>query len=304
MNRLALIAVLLTAPASALAQTAEHPPCWHAEFDAFSFLPGAWTVRAEDRMGDGKWETTEARCWFTKEMKGCMIGAMYVGTRAGNRFEGRGYYGFNNVSGKLQHMWIDDEHGMLTTYEGQKVGDTIVLDYAMVLRGQPTVLRDVYSDISKDAFRMESSRSNDGGKTWLVTSKLAFTREPVVEVAPLPSVELPAELARVLTDYEAGWQAKDEVALAALFAEDGFVLPGGNPPVRGRDAIQQHYKDAGGPLSLRALAYATQGDTGYIVGAYARAKGEPDAGKFTLTLRKDKSGRWLIVSDMDNSNRR
>jgi ketosteroid isomerase-like protein len=30
----------------------------------------------------------------------------------------------------------------------------------------------------------------------------------------------------------------------------------------------------------------------------------PDEGKFTLTLRKDKDGSWLIVSDMDNSNRR
>jgi ketosteroid isomerase-like protein len=32
--------------------------------------------------------------------------------------------------------------------------------------------------------------------------------------------------------------------------------------------------------------------------------GQPDIGKFTLTLRKDSDGRWLIRSDMDNSNRR
>jgi len=107
----------------------------------------------------------------------------------------------------------------------------------------------------------------------------------------------------VLTDYEKGWQAGDEVALANLFTEDGFVLSGGNPPVRGRDAIRQKYAEQGGPLSLRALAYSTQGDTGYIIGAYGSAKDKPDDGKFTLTLRKEK-GRWLIVSDMDNSNRR
>lgn len=38
-------------------------------------------------------------------------------------------------------------------------------------------------------------------------------------------------------------------------------------------------------------------------GALATA-GKPDDGKFTLTLRKDSDGRWLIVSDMDSSNRR
>jgi CubicO group peptidase (beta-lactamase class C family)/ketosteroid isomerase-like protein len=119
-----------------------------------------------------------------------------------------------------------------------------------------------------------------------------------------PTVMLPPPLARVLTDYEAAWGKKDAAALASLFAEDGFVLSSGVPPVRGRAAIQQHYASAGGPLSLRALAFATDGAIGYIIGAFARQKGEPDLGKFTLTLKKDAGGRWLIVSDMDNGNTR
>ena len=77
--------------------------------------------------------------------------------------------------------------------------------------------------------------------------------------AQLPSVPLPPELARVLTDYERAWQQKDAAALAALFAENGFVLSSGVPPVRGRAAIQKHYSGQGGPLSLRALAYAAEG---------------------------------------------
>jgi ketosteroid isomerase-like protein len=120
----------------------------------------------------------------------------------------------------------------------------------------------------------------------------------------LPSVELPPPLARVLTDYEAAWQAKDAAALARLFTEDGFVLSSGTPPVRGRAAIEDHYRGHGGPLSLRALAFETEGPIGYIIGAYARQRGEPDVGKFTLTLRRDPEGRWLIVSDMDNGNAR
>ena len=121
---------------------------------------------------------------------------------------------------------------------------------------------------------------------------------------PLPSVTLPAPLARVLTDYERAWGKPDAAELAKLFAEDGFVLAGGSPPLRGRAAIQQHYANAGGPLSRRALAFATEGTVGYIIGAYAPQKGQPDIGKFTLTLRKGRDGRWLIVSDMDNGNSR
>jgi ketosteroid isomerase-like protein len=119
----------------------------------------------------------------------------------------------------------------------------------------------------------------------------------------LPSVELPADLARVLTDYEAAWRKKDADALAALFVEDGFVLSDGAPPVRGRAGIRARYAGQGGPLALRALAFATHGSAGYIIGGFARLKGEPDVGKFTLTLRKE-DGRWLIVSDMDNGNSR
>jgi ketosteroid isomerase-like protein len=120
----------------------------------------------------------------------------------------------------------------------------------------------------------------------------------------VPSVALPPALSRVLTDYEAAWSARDAKGLAALFAEDGYVLPRGHTPVHGRAAIEHYYTGQGGPLSLRAFAFAAEGSVGYILGGYARRKGEEDDGKFTLTLRKDEGGRWLIVSDMDNSNRR
>jgi ketosteroid isomerase-like protein len=120
----------------------------------------------------------------------------------------------------------------------------------------------------------------------------------------LATVSLPAPLARVLTDYERAWAAKDAAALARLFAEDGFVLSSGQPPVRGRTQIQQHYAGSGGPLALRAWAFAMDGSLGYILGGFAREAGQPDIGKFTLTLRKDPDGRWFIVSDMDNGNAR
>ena len=119
---------------------------------------------------------------------------------------------------------------------------------------------------------------------------------------PLPSIELPPALARVLTDYETAWSAGDAAGLARLFAEDGFVLSRSRPPIRGRAAIEKHYTGKGGPLSLRALAYAAEGSVGFIIGAYAHKKGAPDAGKFTLTLVKNDEGRWLIMSDMDSGN--
>jgi ketosteroid isomerase-like protein len=123
------------------------------------------------------------------------------------------------------------------------------------------------------------------------------------EPARQPSVELPAPLARVLSDYEEAWRKRDASALAALFAEDGFVLANGRPPVKGRASIERHYQGQGGPLALRAFAFASEGSVAFIIGGYASRESDPDDGKFTLTLRKGDGGRWWIVSDMDNSNR-
>lgn len=127
---------------------------------------------------------------------------------------------------------------------------------------------------------------------------------PAPAVAPLPSVELPPELDRVLRDYEVAWRAGNASALSLLFAEDGFVLQGGRPPVRGRDAIREAYaRGNGGPLRLRALAWATADSIGYIVGAYGYDGDEGEMGKYVLTLRRGRDGRWLIFSDMDNASR-
>lgn len=116
------------------------------------------------------------------------------------------------------------------------------------------------------------------------------------------SVKLPPELDRVLRDYEKHWSAGEADALAALFVEDGLIVRDGTW-IRGRPAIRDAYRDASGPLKLRAIEYAAEGELGYIVGAYGYGDDLPveDRGLFVLTLRRDGDGPWRIVSDMDRS---
>lgn len=124
---------------------------------------------------------------------------------------------------------------------------------------------------------------------------------PVPTTTAPRTVELPADLARVLRDYERHFLAGDAAALASLFTEDGWVLSPGRPPRRGRAAIADHYRDSRGPLKLRALAFEADARVGYIVGGWRLGEATEDEGKFTLTLRR-MDGRWLIASDMDNRN--
>ena len=201
-----------------------------------------------------------------------------------------------------------------------KPGDSTIVFTAEDIRIQQ------YGGTAIVAFRLVGTTARDGtadvlnylnsgtfvkrkGK-WQVVNwqSTRMPREEVKTVAAAetgePSVVIPPELARVLTEYEKAWTAGDAAALANLFTGDGFALTEGRVPVKGRAAIQKLYTHAGSPLSLRAIAYAMQGDVGYIIGGYSGEPGKSDEGKFTLTLRKGADGRWLIVSDMDNSNHR
>ncbi len=146
----------------------------------------------------------------------------------------------------------------------------------------------------------------------LIIPWLALTAGPVAaQVTPasepqaeLPDVPLPAELDRVLRDYERAWNAGDAAGLAALFADDGVILQSNQPPVRGRAAIEAAYagQGPGGSLRLRAFAHAVSGTVGYVIGGYGFGGGRRDAGKFTLALQRAADGRWMIFSDMDNTN--
>jgi ketosteroid isomerase-like protein len=193
-----------------------------------------------------------------------------------------------------------------TIYTGEDVriqqyGDTAVIAFRLVATTTQDSETDVMNYLNSGTFVKRAGKWQV--VNWQAT-KVPGPGKPEPALEPQPSVNLPPELARVLTDYEKHWQSGNAAALAELFTTDGFVLASGKGPVKGRASIQKLYTKAGSPLSLRAFAYETKGDVGYIIGGYSREAGKPDDGKFTLTLRKGADGRWLIVSDMDNGNRR
>jgi hypothetical protein len=137
----------------------------------------------------------------------------------------------------------------------------------------------------------------------LLAVSATSVRAQAAEAARTPSITLPAELDRVLRDYERLWKAGDENGLAELFTTDGFV-PARGGWVRGRAAIKERYQSSSGDLRLRALGFATQDTVGYIIGAFGfgEAAATRDAGKFVLALRRPPGSKWLIAADIDNPN--
>lgn len=141
-------------------------------------------------------------------------------------------------------------------------------------------------------------------RPWLVLGLILACDTPrppgVSGSATQPLIPLPPELSRVLRDYESAWRAGDAKRLASLFTEDGLVLSPGKAAVRGRSDIERFYATSSGALTLTAIAYSAGDSVGYIIGTFGGHDPATHPGKYTLTLRRDTTGRWLIASDMAN----
>jgi ketosteroid isomerase-like protein len=156
-------------------------------------------------------------------------------------------------------------------------------------------------------------------KRFLILSLLAATVALPLPAGPSETTDADALVERYLETFN----APDPVALAALYAEDGLVLPPSGGPVRGREAIRNYWsRSSRKDLSFRILQKSVCGEAGFFVGSYlaretrtgrsylaspfallgAHPRQVDMKGNFALGLRRGDDGRWRIASDMWTEN--
>jgi ketosteroid isomerase-like protein len=101
---------------------------------------------------------------------------------------------------------------------------------------------------------------------------------------------------------------KGETAdVAAMYAEDGMIMPPNHARVQGRAGIAAYMKgmtDAGLSLRLTPTDEWIEGRMGVRTGSYVvldREGKEIDHGKWLEIWNKGKDGQWLMLRDMWNS---
>ena len=107
-------------------------------------------------------------------------------------------------------------------------------------------------------------------------------------------------------EWQAGFDARDAAAIAAVYADDGAVLPPNGTTVSGRAAVERFWVDfmsggiAGGINDIEVYA---SGDLGYKVGTYVIT--DPggktiDVGKY-VEIWRHVDGKWQLSHDIFNS---
>ncbi len=110
--------------------------------------------------------------------------------------------------------------------------------------------------------------------------------------------------------FAAAFNAGDGAAVAALYTDDGVILPPGIEMIRGRDRIAAFWTAAAGQLGdmkLTAMEVQPLGpDAAREIGAFAmRTKGaQPQdvAGKYVVVWHKA-GGEWRLGTDIWNTNK-
>ena len=110
--------------------------------------------------------------------------------------------------------------------------------------------------------------------------------------------------------FEAAFGRNDMAALAALYAEDAYVLPPGSPQVQGRPAIQQFWQavwDSGfRQAALQTGTVEGSGELAYEVSTASLATQPGDGQATTLAVKyvvvwRRAGGTWLMVADIWNT---
>jgi len=132
--------------------------------------------------------------------------------------------------------------------------------------------------------------------------------EAVTQVAGLADEDVAA--IRASTEaYLQAWKSGDDAALAALFTEDGILMPPNESAIQARDAIRA-WEDLPPPIeaNLTIVEIDGRGDLAYVRGTYTdtyKAIDKPgliqDTGKYIEILRKQQDGSWLIAILIFNS---
>lgn len=141
-----------------------------------------------------------------------------------------------------------------------------------------------------------------------ISKRIVFFAALLAFVVPASAMaDTKSQLEVRVKEWMDKYNAGDPAGVAALYEEDGQLLPPLTDAVAGRAKIQEYWQGVMGAgvktAALEMLEVHSSGDIAAEVGRYVMKSAEGadlDHGKY-MVLWKKKKGSWVIVRDIWNS---
>jgi uncharacterized protein (TIGR02246 family) len=184
-----------------------------------------------------------------------------------------------------------------TSFWGDGAGDAFQIQTTAVKVGDRMI------PVSATAIAATGEIATEGAEVKVPEGSLVSFE---ASVSPADSSDI-AVLKAAAAIFMEAFNTEDAETLAALFTEDGVMLPPNAPAIFGRDAIRASSREdfamMDQAIELEDLEITVEGDLGYKAGRY-RVRSEKnqliDRGKYIEIWRKV-DGQWLIHRDIWNS---
>jgi ketosteroid isomerase-like protein len=111
-------------------------------------------------------------------------------------------------------------------------------------------------------------------------------------------------LAKLASEFELAYNAKDAAKIASFYADDAVIMAPGLPIIKGRPSIEAHYLREvaqGATMQVRPFESQVAGASGFEAGTVTVTLGSRiDNGRYVLIYKR--VGReWKIAYDIFNS---
>lgn len=127
----------------------------------------------------------------------------------------------------------------------------------------------------------------------------------------MPAPAQDTAIRQVADAYRAAMLAGDAAAAAGLYRDDAVEMPPGVPPIQGRAAIEQYFREMFGSCRFTAFTLShselrASGDVAFAAGtsrATVTPNGGPpveDPGKYLVVLKRT-GGAWKVAYSIHNS---
>ena len=162
-----------------------------------------------------------------------------------------------------------------------------------------------------------SPRATRWATVALACSLAACTRKVTIDQAPTSAQNSTAATASAIdaikrtgAEFSRLYMRGDARGMAAIYTEDGAILPPGRPIIKGRQAIEQYWTLGPGVTVVEHRttpdSIIVRGDIAYDWGTYLARNardgqpGNPAHGKYVIVWRVQPDGRWLMHLDIWN----